>query len=69
MSLQGGVTITHIDSDSDIYGILSTQGLGHGLHILILPQCIMGPPPLSPFTFSLVSQTHLSLNCIETVLE
>lgn len=35
--------ITHKDSDSDIYGILSAQELGHGLDIHILPQCIMGP--------------------------
>lgn len=41
--LQGGVNITHIESDSYIYGILSAQEPGHGLCILILPQCIVGP--------------------------
>lgn len=43
MSLQRGVNITHTESDSDIYGILSAQELGHGLYFLIRPQCIMGP--------------------------
>lgn len=43
MSLQGGVNITHIGPDSDIYGSLSTQKPGHGLNILILPQCSVGP--------------------------
>lgn len=42
MSLQGRVNITQMELDSDIYGVLSAQEPGHGLYILILPQCIMG---------------------------
>lgn len=46
MSLQGRVSITQIELDSDIHGSLSAQEPGHDLWILIQPQCIMGLPPV-----------------------
>lgn len=66
MSFQGRVGITQMELGSDIYGSLLTREPGHGLCILIQPQCIMGLPTVH-LQFPCV--LRLIHHCAQTSLE